>query len=73
MSQVGGELGDKVQMVELSRGASVSFLLESVGKRLMIREYGEMTCFQHVAKVAHSLVDSQEFSVIRAVFLLGWV
>jgi hypothetical protein len=61
VSHVGGELGDDVQVVELPRGAVIPFLLEGIGERFMVREYGEMTCFQHVTEVAHGLLDSQEF------------
>jgi hypothetical protein len=37
-----------------------------------VREYEEMTRFQHVAEMLHGLVDSQ-FEVGSAVFLLCWI
>jgi hypothetical protein len=39
----------------------------------MVREYGEVTRFQHVTEVLHGLVYSQQLSIVRAVFLLGRV
>jgi hypothetical protein len=70
VSDVRGELGDEIQVVELSGGAFVSFLLEGVYARLMVSEDSEVTHFQHVAEVPNGLVDGQEFSVVRAVLPL---
>jgi hypothetical protein len=58
MSHIGGELSDEVQVVELTRGTFVPFLLEGVRERFMVREKGKMTCFQHVTEVADGIVDS---------------
>jgi hypothetical protein len=60
-------------MVELAGGAFVPFLLESICERLMVREYGEMTSFQHVSEMLHGLVYSQQFAIVGAVFLLCWI
>jgi hypothetical protein len=39
----------------------------------VIGEYDEVTRFQHVAEMLHGLVYSQQFAIVRAVLLLGWV
>jgi hypothetical protein len=42
MSYISGELSDEVQVVELTRGTFVPFLLEGVRERFMVRK---MTCY----------------------------
>jgi hypothetical protein len=39
----------------------------------MVREYGEVTSFQHVSEMLHGLVYSQQFAIVGAVFLLCWI
>jgi hypothetical protein len=36
----------------------------------MVREDGEVARFQHVTEMPHGLVDSQQFAIVGAVFLL---
>jgi hypothetical protein len=71
MPYVGRELGDEVEMVELPWRALVPFLLESEGNGLMVREDGKVASFQHVAEMHDGLVDSQQLSIVCAVFLPG--
>jgi hypothetical protein len=51
----------------------VPFLLEGVSERLMVREDCEVARFQHMEEMFHGLVDSQQFAIECAVFLLGCV
>jgi hypothetical protein len=51
------DLGDEIQVVELSGGAFVSFLLEGIYERLVLCEYGKLARFQHVSEVSYGLVD----------------
>jgi hypothetical protein len=44
--------------------------VEGEDERLVVCHDGEVSGFQHVAEVLHSLVDSQELSVVGTVFLL---
>jgi hypothetical protein len=39
----------------------------------VIGEYDEVTSFQHVAEILHGPVYSQQFAIVSAVLLLGWV
>jgi hypothetical protein len=70
VANVRRKLGDVVQIVKLSRQAAVPLLLEGECKRLVVRQDGEVTSLQHVAKVSKSLVYRQELPVVCAVFLL---
>jgi hypothetical protein len=72
VADVGSELGYKIKVIELAGGAFVPFLLESICERLMIREYDEVTSFQHVSEMFHGLINSQQFAIVGAVFLLFW-
>jgi hypothetical protein len=36
----------------------------------MVRENDEVACFQYVAEMLHDLLDSQQFAIVSAVFLL---
>jgi hypothetical protein len=51
MSDVGSELGNEVKTIELSRLTFVMFRSEGECERLVIREGGEMSSFQHVAEM----------------------
>jgi hypothetical protein len=73
LSYVGGELGYEIEVVELQRREFVRLLLEGVGDGLMVSEDGEVARFQHVTEMLHGLVDSQQLSIVGALFLLGWV
>jgi hypothetical protein len=46
--------------------------VEGEGEGLVIGEDYEMSGFQHVSKVPHSLTYRQELSVVSAVLLLCW-
>jgi hypothetical protein len=39
----------------------------------MVREDCEVARFQHVMEMLHGLIDSQQFAIVGAVFLLGRV
>jgi hypothetical protein len=39
----------------------------------VIGEYDEVTRFLHVAEMLYGLVYRQQFAIVRAVLLLGWV
>jgi hypothetical protein len=39
----------------------------------MVREDGEVARFQHVAEMLHGIIDSQQFAIVGAAFLLGRV
>jgi hypothetical protein len=39
----------------------------------MVREDCELARFQQMAEMLHGLIDSQQFAIVGAVFLLGWV
>jgi hypothetical protein len=45
-------------------------LLEGVDYSLVVGGDGKVLCLQHVAEMFHGFVDSQQFSVVGAVFLL---
>jgi hypothetical protein len=71
---MGRELGYEIQVAELLRWAFVSLLLKGVGDGLMIREDDEVAAsFQHVSEMLHGFVDSQQFAIVGAVFLLCWI
>ena len=57
-------------MVKLPWGALVALLAESVGQRLVVGEDHKVLCFEHVSEMLHSLVDSQQLSVVGTIFLL---
>jgi hypothetical protein len=59
-------------VVELPRRAFVPLLLEGVLDRLVVGKNDEVTRFQHVTEMFHSLANGQQLSVICAVFLLSW-
>jgi len=57
-------------MVKLPWAALVASMAEGVGQRLVVGEDHEVPCFQHMTEMLNSLVDSQQLSVIGAIFLL---
>jgi hypothetical protein len=73
MPYVPRELGYEIDVVELLRWASVLFLLEGVGDGFMVSEDDELARFQHVAEMLLALVDSQQPSIVGALFPLGRV
>ena len=52
------------------RGKVYRVFKKSVSKRLVISEDREVTRFKHVFRILDSVVDSEKFSVIRAIFPL---
>jgi hypothetical protein len=58
VSNVRRELGDEIEVVELSRRTLVSLLIDGENKWLVVREYGEVPGFHHVPGIPHSLVNS---------------
>jgi hypothetical protein len=67
---VSGELGYEIEVVQLLWRAFIPLLLEGVGDGLMVREDGEVELFQHVMEMLYGLIDSQQFVIVGAVFLL---
>jgi hypothetical protein len=51
VSDVGHELDDKVEVVELTQGTFIPLLLESVGDGLVVGEDGKVACFQHTTEM----------------------
>jgi hypothetical protein len=47
--------------------------MKGKGKELMVREDSEVASFQHVVEMHDCLVDSEQLSIVCAVFLLRWV
>jgi len=70
MTDICRELGYEIEMVKLLWAALVASLAEGVGQRLVIGEDHEVPCFQHTTEMRDSLVDSQQVSVVDAIFLL---
>jgi hypothetical protein len=64
------KLGDAIQVVKLLMRAVVPLLLEGECWRLVVRQDGEVTGLQDVAKMSNSPVYRQELPVVCAVFLL---
>jgi len=72
MTEVSGQLSNKLWVTELSWRAFVSALLESINERLVICKYDEGPAFDHMSEVFDGLIYCQELSVVRAVLLLSW-
>jgi len=70
MTDICRELGYEIERVKLPCAALVASLAEGVGQRLVVGEDYEVPCFQHMTEMLDSLVDSQQLSVVGAIFLL---
>ena len=70
MTDICRELGYKIEIVKLPWAALVASLAEGVGQRLVVGEGQEVPCFKHMTEMLDSLVDSQQLSVVGAIFLL---
>jgi len=71
MPEVGRELANKLQMMELSWRAFICPLLESISERLVIRKNDKVTAFDHMSEGLDGLIHCQELTIVRTVLLLG--
>jgi hypothetical protein len=70
MENICREVGYEIEMVELPWAALVAPLSQGVGQRLVVGEDHEVQCFQHMIEMPDSFVDSEQLSVVGALFLL---
>jgi hypothetical protein len=71
MPEVSRELSNKLLVTELSWGAFISALLESISERLLIRKDDKGTAFDHMWKVLDGFVHCQELAIIWNVHLVS--